>query len=162
MAKYIFTRPDGGVSIVNPAAKADVEKLTGPMTDEEFEAHIQARSIPKDATNVRVINDADIPQSREFRNAWVDSEPGTQVDIHCEKARDIALEKLREARKPLLQAQDELFMRALEAGSDTTAIVAEKQRLRDITNTLKGLDVSGRVNDNAILAQIRTQRDILN
>jgi hypothetical protein len=26
------------------------------------------------------------------------------------------------------------FQRALESGSDTTAIVAEKQRLRDITN----------------------------
>jgi hypothetical protein len=34
----------------------------------------------------------------------------------------------------LLQAQDVAFQRALEEGSDTSAIVAEKQRLRDITN----------------------------
>jgi hypothetical protein len=34
----------------------------------------------------------------------------------------------------LLQAQDVAFQRALEQGTDTTAIVAEKQRLRDITN----------------------------
>ena len=33
----------------------------------------------------------------------------------------------------LLEAQDVAYMRALEAGQDTTAIVAEKQRLRDIT-----------------------------
>jgi hypothetical protein len=33
-----------------------------------------------------------------------------------------------------LQAQDVAFQRALEQGADTTAIVAEKQRLRDITN----------------------------
>jgi hypothetical protein len=32
-----------------------------------------------------------------------------------------------------LQAQDVAFQRALESGADTTAIVAEKQRLRDIT-----------------------------
>jgi hypothetical protein len=30
-------------------------------------------------------------------------------------------------------AQDVAFQRALETGADTTAIVAEKQRLRDIT-----------------------------
>ena len=34
----------------------------------------------------------------------------------------------------LLVAQDVLFQRALEANADTSAIVAEKQRLRDITN----------------------------
>jgi hypothetical protein len=31
-------------------------------------------------------------------------------------------------------AQDVLFQRALEANADTSAIVVEKQRLRDITN----------------------------
>ena len=34
----------------------------------------------------------------------------------------------------MLAAQDVLFQRALETSADTTAIVAEKQRLRDITN----------------------------
>jgi hypothetical protein len=33
-----------------------------------------------------------------------------------------------------LAAQDVAFQRALESGADTTAIVAEKQRLRDITS----------------------------
>jgi len=34
----------------------------------------------------------------------------------------------------LLEAQDVAFQRALESNADTSAIVAEKQRLRDITN----------------------------
>jgi len=42
-------------------------------------------------------------------------------------------ERLRVDRKPLLEAQDILYMRAQEAGDDTSAIVTEKQRLRDIT-----------------------------
>ena len=50
------------------------------------------------------------------------------------KAKDITKERLREERKPLLEAEDIKFMRAQEEGSDTTAIVAEKKRLRDITN----------------------------
>jgi len=53
------------------------------------------------------------------------------VDIN--KAKDITKDRLRAERKPLLEAQDVAFQRALESGADTSAIVAEKQRLRDIT-----------------------------
>jgi hypothetical protein len=42
--------------------------------------------------------------------------------------------RLRREREPLLAAQDVLFQRAQESNSDTTAIVAEKNRLRNITN----------------------------
>ena len=53
------------------------------------------------------------------------------VDIN--KAKDITKDRLRAERKPLLEAQDVLFQRALESSADTSAIVAEKQRLRNIT-----------------------------
>ena len=53
--------------------------------------------------------------------------------INLDKAKDITKDRLRAERKPLLEAQDVLFQRALESGADTSAIVAEKQRLRDIT-----------------------------
>jgi len=55
------------------------------------------------------------------------------IVINLTKAKAITKDRLREERKPLLQAQDVAFQRALESGADTTAIVAEKQRLRDIT-----------------------------
>jgi uncharacterized protein YdaT len=54
------------------------------------------------------------------------------VDIN--KAKDITKDRLRAERKSLLEAQDVAFQRALESNADTSAIVAEKQRLRDITN----------------------------
>jgi hypothetical protein len=56
------------------------------------------------------------------------------ITVNINKAKDITKERLRAERTPLLQAQDVAFQRALEEGADTTAIVAEKQRLRDITN----------------------------
>jgi hypothetical protein len=56
------------------------------------------------------------------------------VTVNFTKAQDITKERLRADRKPLLEEQDVLFMRATEDGSDTAPIVAEKQRLRDITN----------------------------
>ena len=56
------------------------------------------------------------------------------ITINLDKAKDITKERLRQERRPLLETQDVLFMQAQESGADTTAIVAEKQRLRDITN----------------------------
>jgi hypothetical protein len=55
------------------------------------------------------------------------------ITINFDKAKAITKDRLRAERKPLLQAQDVAFQRALEFGADTAAIVAEKQRLRDIT-----------------------------
>ena len=56
------------------------------------------------------------------------------ITIDIDKAKAITKDRLRAERAPLLAALDVAFQRALESGSDTTAIVAEKQRLRDITN----------------------------
>ena len=56
------------------------------------------------------------------------------IVINVDKAKEITKDRLREERKPLLEAQDVAFQRALEEGADTAAIVAEKQRLRDITD----------------------------
>ena len=55
------------------------------------------------------------------------------IVINIDKAKAITKDRLRAERQPLLQAQDVAFQRALETGADTSAIVAEKQRLRDIT-----------------------------
>jgi len=56
------------------------------------------------------------------------------ITINIDKAKDITKDRLRAERADLLVTQDVAFQRALEEGSDTSAIVAEKQRLRDITN----------------------------
>jgi len=56
------------------------------------------------------------------------------ITVNFTKAQDITKERLRADRKPLLEAQDVAFQRALETSEDTTAIVDEKTRLRDITN----------------------------
>ena len=55
------------------------------------------------------------------------------ITINLTKAKVLTKDRLRAKRKPLLEAQDILFMQAQEAGDDTTAIAAEKQRLRDMT-----------------------------
>ncbi len=61
------------------------------------------------------------------------------ITVDITKAKVITKDRLRVERKPLLEAQDILFMKAQEAGSDTSAIVTEKQRLRDITNQVDSM-----------------------
>ena len=56
------------------------------------------------------------------------------ITVNLDKAKNITKESIRRKRKPLLEAQDIAFQRALESGEDTAPIVAEKQRLRDLTN----------------------------
>ncbi len=62
------------------------------------------------------------------------------IQINLGKAQDITKDRLRVERKPLLEAQDLAFQRALEDSGDTTAIVAEKQRLRDITEQVDSME----------------------
>lgn len=55
------------------------------------------------------------------------------ITVNFDKAKELTKARLRIEREPLLIAQDVAFQRALESGADTSAIVAEKQRLRDVT-----------------------------
>jgi hypothetical protein len=57
------------------------------------------------------------------------------IGINIEKAKDIQRDRWRAARTPLLAALDVQFMQALEQGTDTSAIVAQKEALRDVTDT---------------------------
>ena len=62
------------------------------------------------------------------------------ISVSLTKAKAITKDKLRVERKPLLEAQDILFMKAQEAGTSTSAIVAEKNRLRNITDGVDDMD----------------------
>lgn len=65
------------------------------------------------------------------------------ITINFDKAKEITKNRLRMDRVRLLSDLDVAVQRALEEGRPTTDIVAEKQRLRDITkvvDTLTTLD----------------------
>jgi hypothetical protein len=113
----IFTNAMGGVSVCMPTGEISIEAVL-------------AKDCPKGAI---IVEQSSLPnQHNDFFNAWelVDG----KVEVSLVKATEITKKRLRAEREPLLAAQDVAFQRALESGADTTAIVAEKQRLRDITN----------------------------
>ena len=74
---------------------------------------------------------ATIPSDRHFRNAWKLS--GSVMAEDMTAAKVIFKDKIRVVRKPLLEAEDVAYMKALEAddASAKTASVAKKKALRD-------------------------------
>ena len=72
-----------------------------------------------------------IPSDRHFRNAWKLN--GSVMAEDMTAAKVIFKYKIREVRKPLLEAEDVVYMKALEAddASAKTASVAKKKALRD-------------------------------
>jgi len=81
-----------------------------------------------DAANVTV------PSKRHFRDAWVLN--GDVISEDLDKAKEIFKDKIREVRAPLLDAEDVVYMKALEADDSAakTASVATKNALRDATD----------------------------
>lgn len=73
----------------------------------------------------------ELPDERLFRNAWVADQAAGVISVDMVVARDLWRDRIRRARAPRLAELDAEFMKALETGASTTAIVAEKQALRD-------------------------------
>ena len=74
---------------------------------------------------------ATVPSDRHFRGAWTLN--GKVITEDMTAAKVIFKDKILEVRQPLLDAEDVVYMKALEAddASAKTASVAKKKALRD-------------------------------
>jgi hypothetical protein len=114
----IYTQDNGTVAIIQPT-----EEALSTMTI----AQIAAKDVPA-GVPFQIVDASTIPSDRTFRNAWKGD-----LTVDMPKAVEITKDRLRAERAPLLEAQDVAFQRAMETGDSTAAIVAEKNRLRDVT-----------------------------
>jgi hypothetical protein len=115
----IFTNDNGGVSTCIPTGEISIDA-------------VMTKDVPA-GRGARIVNIVDLPnQYNDFYDAW--EMDATSVTVNLDKAKELTKKRLRAEREPLLAAQDVAFQRALESGADTTAIVAEKNRLRNITS----------------------------
>ena len=124
----IFTNSNGGVSVCIPTGELDINA-------------VKAKDTP--STSI-IVQDSELPQAdNDFFNAW--ELANGVVTVNLAKAKEITKARLRAQREPLLAAQDVLFQRAQESGADTAAIVAEKNRLRDITGLVDLCDTTAQL-----------------
>ena len=87
--------------------------------------------IDKDGKSISTDDVSSMPSDRHFRGAWTLSGRVISEDMTIAKA--MFKDKIREVRKELLEAEDVVYMKALEAddASAKTASVAKKKKLRD-------------------------------
>ncbi len=122
----IYTNDSGGVSVCYPTGELSIEA-------------VQAKDTPVGSI---IVDDANLPNTDvDFFDAW-ELNNGA-VAVNFEKAKDLTKRRLRVERAPLLAAQDVLSIKNIEAGLDNSAVVAEKQRLRDITQLVDSCSTLG-------------------
>ena len=118
MTQVIIYSQNGQVAVCVP---------TGEMSIDE----VKAKDTPEGSI---IVDSSALPEAdNDFFDAWELS--NGVVTVNLDKAKAITKTRLRAERAPLLAAQDVLFQRAQETGANASAIVAEKQRLRDITKS---------------------------
>jgi histone acetyltransferase (RNA polymerase elongator complex component) len=111
----VFTGLNGNVNLCAPSNELPIETVL-------------TKDCPAGAI---IFNRNDLPNDDwDFFNSW--ELVNNNVLVNINKAREQTKERLREERIPLLAAQDVLYMQAIEKNQNTTSIVVEKQRLRDL------------------------------
>jgi len=124
----VYQSKEGIASVVNPAPT-----YSGTMEE------LLKDTVPDDCKDTADIVDVDtILSDRTFRNAWV-TEKGKSTEVDLAKAKDVAKDKVRQARTPKFQELDILYQRADEAGDADAkaAVVVKKQTARDATADTK-------------------------
>ena len=87
--------------------------------------------VDKDGNQIDKAEATSIPSNRDFRDAW--SLSGKVISEDMTKAKELFKDKIREVRGPLLEAEDVVYMKAMESDDATakTASVTKKNNLRD-------------------------------
>ena len=93
-----------------------------------------------------------MPSDRHFRNAWKLN--GSVMAEDMTAAKVIFKDKIREVRKPLLEAEDVVYMKAMEAddASAKTASVTRKTALRNAP-------AASAINDATTIAELKAAWD---
>lgn len=121
MQIIVLQNSDKTVSYITP----------GSATVEELASGLPADSVYSIVDSEDIIN----LNHGEFADARVYTEKYPHVEIDINRAKDIWKEKIRKARKPILEKLDVEFLRALEESDAVTVreIKDKKQKLRDVT-----------------------------
>lgn len=99
MRKIIYTRPDGGLSVVHPVRNTSGETL---ITDAEIEKRAWDK-LPVDAINPQFVEASAVPSSRSQREAWVHG--GDKVTIDPTRVKPVVKQETVASLKAALIAK---------------------------------------------------------
>lgn len=141
--RWAYTRPDGGVSIVQAMAKAELEPLIGKLnedgvrvlTDEDYRDFVYKRSIPANAVNIiELPEDYQLP-TREYRDAWNLVE--NKITVDTVKKNQIKITRIKaEAQRRIiaLTGQPDLISSMIkQSNSNMRATELNDKRISGLT-----------------------------
>lgn len=126
----IWKLPDNSVAITSVLLNVDSQQHSIDLKTQG--------SVPADWEAVAFDYLGPFPDSR-LSLAYLWDEESASITINLPPARELVKTVLRRKRLPLISALDIEFQRNLETGADNSAVIAEKQRLRDITDFVDDL-----------------------
>jgi hypothetical protein len=106
MKRIIYPTPDGGVAVIIPTESVE----------------LALKDVPEGVT-YEIVDEADIPTDRYFRNAWVMGD--CCIDHDLNKCKALGHDKRRQQRAEEFKPFDEVIMKQIP-GAD--AVVAEEAR----------------------------------
>jgi hypothetical protein len=117
MKRIIYPTPDGGVAVIIPAVSVE----------------LALKDVPEGVI-YEIVDEADIPTDRYFRNAWVLGD--CCIDHDLGRCKDIAHDRRRAARAAEFAPHDELIAKQIP-GADAAAAEAARQEIRDRYTTVQ-------------------------
>ena len=108
MKRIIYQNSEGGVSVIIPTESVE----------------LALKDVPE-GVPYEIVDAADIPSDRFFRNAWVAN--GAAVDIDLDKAKDIGHDIRRTQREAEFAPFDAIIMKQIPGNSATEAEEARQQ-----------------------------------
>jgi hypothetical protein len=114
MNRIIYPTPEGGVAVIIPTGELPIEEVA-------------AKDVPE-GVPYEIVDEADIPSDRYFRNAWVMGDCCVEHDL--DKCKEIGHDHRREQRADEFAPYDEVIMKQIP-GADATAAEEARQQIRD-------------------------------
>ena len=110
MKRIIYQNSEGGVSVIIPTESVE----------------LALKDVPE-GVPYEIVDAADIPSDRFFRNAWVAN--GAAVDVDLDKAKDIGHDIRRTQREAEFAPFDAIIMKQIP-GADNAAAEEARQQIR--------------------------------
>ena len=111
MKRIIYQNETGGVSIIIPTESVE----------------LALKDVPE-GVPYEIVDEADIPSDRYFRNAWVMGDCCVEHDL--DKCKEIGHDRRRQQRAEEFAPYDEVIMKQIP-GADAVEAEAKRQEIRD-------------------------------
>jgi len=115
--QIIYPTPEGGVAVIIPAVSVE----------------LALKDVPE-GVPYEIVDEADIPSDRYFRNAWVMGDCCVEHDL--DKCKEIGHDRRRQQRAEEFKPYDEVIMKQIP-GNDAVEAEAKRQEIRDKYNEIQ-------------------------